>query len=94
MSGDPAYPVYAGGSGEWMKLGGEIYLDKKDALRFKIINNNDVSDNGNDLVLDDIIIRACAAPSYIASHSYRSFLFPPKAISKQRTNFPQSPDID
>ena len=39
------------------------YSCKKDAVLLEIINNSNVSENGNDLVIDDIIIKACAAPS-------------------------------
>ncbi|MBP5457846.1 MAG: hypothetical protein J6Y37_15250, partial [Paludibacteraceae bacterium] len=53
----------SGGTGTWVKLSCQIFLEKKDAVLLEIVNNSDVSENGNDLVLDDIIIRACAAPS-------------------------------
>lgn len=52
-----------GGTGDWVKISGQIFLEKNDAVKLEIVNNQNTDQNGNDLVLDDIIIRACAAPS-------------------------------
>ena len=62
-----------GGTGTWVKLSSQIFLEKTDAVFLEIINNSDVSENGNDLVLDDIIIRACAAPSLQAYFDINTF---------------------
>ncbi|MBP3716655.1 MAG: hypothetical protein J6I79_04045, partial [Paludibacteraceae bacterium] len=62
-----------GGTGSWVKLSSQIFLEKNDAVKLEIINNTNVSENGNDLVLDDIIIRACAAPSLQAFFDINTF---------------------
>ena len=52
-----------GGTGDWVKISGQIYLEKGDGIKLEIVNNVNSDKNGNDLVIDDIIVRACAAPS-------------------------------
>jgi len=52
-----------GGTGNWVKISGKIYLEKGDGIKLEIVNNVNPDQNGNDLVIDDIIVRACAAPS-------------------------------
>lgn len=52
-----------GGTGDWVKLSGQIYLEKGDGIKLEIVNNVNTDQNGNDLVIDDIIVRTCAAPS-------------------------------
>ena len=63
----------SGGTGTWVKLKGEIYLEKNDAIKLEVINNSNVDQNGNDLVIDDIIIKACAAPKIQAYYDLASF---------------------
>ncbi|MEE1082264.1 MAG: T9SS type B sorting domain-containing protein [Paludibacteraceae bacterium] len=62
-----------GGTGDWVKISGQIFLEKNDAVRLEIVNNVNTDQNGNDLVLDDIIIRACAAPSLQAYFDINTF---------------------
>jgi len=52
----------ADGGGVWVKIAGQISLTGN-TVTMDIINNSSVSTNGNDLVLDDIKIMACAPPS-------------------------------
>ena len=52
-----------GGTGDWVKISGQIYLEKGDGIKLEIVNNVNSDQNGNELVIDDIIVRACAAPS-------------------------------
>lgn len=52
----------ADGGGVWVRVGTQINLSGN-SLKMEIINNQDVSENGNDLVLDDIKIMACAPPA-------------------------------
>ena len=52
-----------GGTGNWVKISGQIYLEKGDGIKLEIVNNVNTDQNGNDLVIDDIIVRTCAAPS-------------------------------
>ena len=62
-----------GGTGDWVKISGQIFLEKNDAVKLEIVNNVNTDQNGNDLVLDDIIIRACAAPSLQAYFDINTF---------------------
>ncbi|MFL5729522.1 MAG: T9SS type A sorting domain-containing protein [Cytophagaceae bacterium] len=52
----------ADGGGTWVKIAAQINMTGN-TMRMDIINNENVSVNGNDLVLDDIKIMACAPPS-------------------------------
>jgi hypothetical protein len=52
----------ASGGGVWVRIGTQINLSGN-SLKMEIINNQNVSANGNDLVLDDIKIMACAPPA-------------------------------
>ncbi|GAL85405.1 hypothetical protein CHU_3437 [Sporocytophaga myxococcoides] len=52
----------ADGGGVWVRIGAQINLSGN-SLKMEIINNQNVSENGNDLVLDDIKIMACAPPA-------------------------------
>ncbi|MEE0995867.1 MAG: hypothetical protein U0L74_00605, partial [Paludibacteraceae bacterium] len=61
------------GTGDWVKISGEIFLEKNDAVKLEIVNNQNTDQNGNDLVLDDIIIKACAAPSLQAYYDVQTF---------------------
>lgn len=49
------------GGGVWKKVSGQITLQGS-SLKMEIINNQNTSISGNDLVLDDIKIMACAPP--------------------------------
>ena len=51
-----------GGTGTWVKLTSVVFLEKSDAVFLEIVNKSNVSEDGIDLVLDDIIIKACATP--------------------------------
>jgi hypothetical protein len=51
----------ASGGGVWVKIATQINLVGT-TLKMEIINNQNVSVDGNDLVLDDIKIMACAPP--------------------------------
>ncbi len=51
-----------GGTGTWVKLTSVVFLERSDAVFLEIVNNSNVSEDGNDLVLDDIIIKTCATP--------------------------------
>ncbi|MEE0084442.1 MAG: hypothetical protein UE068_09490, partial [Paludibacteraceae bacterium] len=62
-----------GVTGDWVKISGQIFLEKNDAVKLEIVNNQNTDQNGNDLVLDDIIIRACAAPSLQAYFDINTF---------------------
>ncbi|MBQ0156649.1 MAG: hypothetical protein KBT22_08745, partial [Bacteroidales bacterium] len=62
-----------GGTGDWVKISGQIFLEKNDAIKLEIVNNQNTDQNGNDLVIDDIIIRACAAPSLQAYFDINTF---------------------
>lgn len=62
-----------GGTGTWVKLSSEIFLERNDAIKLEIINNSNVSENGNDLVIDDIIIKACSAPQIKAYYDLTTF---------------------
>ncbi len=62
-----------GGTGTWVKLAGDIYLERSDAIILDVINNSNVDQNGNDLVIDDIIIRACSAPQIKAYYDLTTF---------------------
>ena len=62
-----------GGTGNWVKISGQIFLEKNDAIKLEIVNNQNTDKSGNDLVLDDIIIRACAAPSLQAYFDINTF---------------------
>ncbi len=48
--------------GVWVKLSANITLSAGADLIFEIINNENTDANGNDLVLDDIKVMACAPP--------------------------------
>lgn len=52
-----------GGTGGWLKISGQIFLEKGSAVRLEIVNNVNTDQNGNDLVIDDITLLTCAAPS-------------------------------
>ncbi len=52
-----------GGTGGWLKLSCQIYLEKGSAVRLEIVNNVNTDQNGNDLTIDDIQLFTCAAPS-------------------------------
>jgi|GEM_PF-6263948 len=52
----------ADGGGVWVRIGAYINLIGE-SLKMEIINNQNVSENGNDLVLDDIKIMACSPPA-------------------------------
>lgn len=45
-----------GGTGTWVKLSKSFFLEKGDAIKLEVVNNANVSENGNDLVIDDITI--------------------------------------
>lgn len=62
-----------GGTGTWVKLSGDIFLERSDAVILDVINNSDVDQNGNDLVIDDIIIRACSSPQIKAYYDLTTF---------------------
>ncbi len=47
----------------WERLSCNLFLEKGDAVRIEIVNNNDYAENGNDLVIDDITLYMCSAPS-------------------------------
>ncbi|MBK8806300.1 MAG: hypothetical protein IPO21_06525 [Bacteroidales bacterium] len=50
--------------GIWLRVATDITLSNSgSSLKFEILNNNPNYKNGNDLVLDDIKIMACSAPS-------------------------------
>lgn len=51
----------AEGGGKWVKIAGQITLTGN-AVRMDLINNQNVSVNGNDLVIDDIKIMVCSTP--------------------------------
>ena len=53
----------ADGGGVWVRVAAQINLVTGNSLLMEIVNNQNVSVNGNDLVLDDIKIMACAPPS-------------------------------
>lgn len=53
----------ADGGGVWVRVAAQINLVSGNSLQMDIINNQNVSANGNDLVLDDIKILACAPPA-------------------------------
>ncbi len=53
----------ADGGGVWVKVTQKITLTTGTAITMDLINNQNVSVNGNDLVLDDIKITACAPPT-------------------------------
>jgi hypothetical protein len=54
----------ADGGGVWVRLSAQITLSAgSTSLQMDIINNENVSIDGNDLVLDDIKIMACAPPA-------------------------------
>ncbi len=53
----------ADGGGVWVRVAAQINLVSGNSLQMDIINNQNVSANGNDLVLDDIRILACAPPA-------------------------------
>jgi hypothetical protein len=53
----------ADGGGVWVRVAGQINLVSGNSLLMEIVNNQNVSANGNDLVLDDIKIMACAPPA-------------------------------
>lgn len=50
-------PEY-GGTGDWVKISGEIFLEKGNSIKIQLYSNSDGDGNinGNDLVVDDIII--------------------------------------
>ncbi len=48
-----------GGTGSWAKIKGSIFLEKGNAIRLEIVNNQNIDQNGNDLVLDDIRLLTC-----------------------------------
>lgn len=52
----------ADGGGVWVKVASQINLVGT-AVTMDIINNQNQSVNGNDLVVDDIVLRSCAPPS-------------------------------
>ncbi|MCQ2958599.1 MAG: hypothetical protein MJ198_00225 [Bacteroidales bacterium] len=62
-----------GGTGTWVKISGDIFLEKSDAVILDVINNSNVDQNGNDLVVDDIIIKACSSPSIQAYYDLKTF---------------------
>ena len=62
-----------GGTGDWVKISGQIFLEKGDGITLEIVNNVNTDQNGNDLVIDDIIVRACAAPSLQAYFDINTF---------------------
>lgn len=63
-----------GGSGHWEHVKDlKIYLEKSDGVILQIINNLSTDKNGNDLVLDDIVVKACAAPSIKAYYDLPTF---------------------
>jgi hypothetical protein len=53
----------ADGGGVWVRVAAQLNLISGNSLLMEIINDQNVSANGNDLVLDDIKIMACAPPS-------------------------------
>jgi hypothetical protein len=53
----------ADGGGVWVRVAAQLNLISGNSLLMEIINDLNVSENGNDLVLDDIKIMACAPPS-------------------------------
>ena len=55
----------ADGGGVWVKVSAQITLTggANNSMTVDIINNQNTSENGNDLVLDDIKVTACAPPS-------------------------------
>jgi hypothetical protein len=53
----------ADGGGTWVRVAAQINLISGNSVLMEIINNQNVSENGNDLVLDDIKIMACAPPA-------------------------------
>ncbi len=53
----------ADGGGVWVRVASQINLVSGNSLLMEIVNNQNVSVNGNDLVLDDIKIMACAPPA-------------------------------
>lgn len=57
-----AYPQKAGG-GYWVRVSNQITLLTGTSLKLQIANNNSAYLGGNDLVIDDIKIMACSAPS-------------------------------
>ena len=52
----------ADGGGVWVRVAAQINLVTGNSLLMEIVNNQNVSANGNDLVLDDIKIMACSPP--------------------------------
>ena len=52
-----------GGTGDWVKISGQLYLEKGSAVKLEIVNNVNTDQNGNDLAIDDIKLFTCAAPS-------------------------------
>ena len=53
----------ADGGGVWVRVATQINLVSGNSLLMELINNQNVSINGNDLVLDDIKVMACAPPA-------------------------------
>ena len=63
-----------GGSGHWEKSPEmKINLEYGKGVILRIINNENSDQNGNDLVLDDIVIKACAAPTLKAFFDINTF---------------------
>lgn len=63
-----------GGSGTWEHSAElPIYLEQGTGVILRVINNLDTDQNGNDLVLDDIVVKACAAPSIKAYYDLSTF---------------------
>ena len=48
-----------GGNGGWVKLSGSIFMEKGNAIKLEIVNNQNTDQNGNDLVIDDIRLLTC-----------------------------------
>lgn len=48
-----------GGKGGWVKLSGSIFMEKGNAIKLEIVNNQNTDQNGNDLVIDDIRLLTC-----------------------------------
>lgn len=52
-----------GGTGDWVKISGAFFIEKGEGVLLEVINNVDTDQNGNDLAIDDIIVRTCDVPS-------------------------------
>jgi hypothetical protein len=46
----------------WVKLATDITLTSSKSIKLELINDQDVTETGNDMILDDIKIMACAPP--------------------------------